>query len=85
MSITFESIYFNFRLVDKLREEGMNDPELLFNMARRIVIAEIQAITYRQWLPLVVGQEIMKKVICQKKKQLFVQFHSVDLCTEYCL
>jgi len=49
------------RLVDKLREEGMNDPELLFNMARQIVIAEIQAITYRQWLPLVVGQEIMKK------------------------
>ena len=54
-------------MVDKLREEGMNDPELLFNMARQIVIAEIQAITYRQWLPLVVGQEIMKKVICQKK------------------
>ena len=49
----------------------MNDPELLFNMARQIVIAEIQAITYRQWLPLVVGQEIMKKVICEKNSYLY--------------
>jgi len=30
-----------------------------FNVARRILIAEIQAITYQQWLPLVLGDEIM--------------------------
>jgi len=48
------------RLVDKLKKTNlMSNSEKRFNVARRILIAEIQAITYQQWLPLVLGDKIM--------------------------
>ena len=51
------------RLVDELKKTNlMPNSEMRFNVARRILIAEIQAITYQQWLPLVLGDEIMHEV-----------------------
>lgn len=35
--------------------------DTLFEEARRIVVAEIQHITYNEWLPLVVGREAMQR------------------------
>lgn len=35
--------------------------DIIFEEARRIVIAEIQHITYNEWLPLVIGKEAMSR------------------------
>jgi peroxidase len=44
------------RIVERLSEINPQwQDETLFHEARRIVIAEIQHITYQQWLPLLIG------------------------------
>lgn len=43
--------------------------EVLYREAKRIVVAELQLIVYREWLPLIIGTETMKRF------QLYVQSH----------
>jgi len=37
------------------------DPEIVFQETRRLVVAEWQMIVYNEWLPIVLGQEYMKR------------------------
>jgi len=41
--------------------DGMKGEELIYQIARKIVIAEIQSIVYGDWLPLLIGPTYMKK------------------------
>ena len=48
------------RLAAKLQRRYGGDPELIFQTARRLVIAEIQMITYNEFLPALLGSEAIK-------------------------
>ena len=37
-----------------------------FQIARKIVIAEIQSITYNEWLPIVLGPDLIENVSIHK-------------------
>jgi peroxidase len=50
------------RVASKLGEINPHwDDETIYQESRRVVIAEIQHITYNEFLPLVLGKEVMAK------------------------
>ncbi|XP_067013234.2 peroxidase isoform X2 [Anabrus simplex] len=68
------------RIADKLAELNPTwDDERLFQEARRIVIAEIQHITYDEWLPLVLGEKYTKKFGLTSKKDGFSKEYSENV------
>lgn len=50
------------RIAESLHRLNLHwSDDILFEEARRIVVAEIQHITYKEWLPLVIGHEAMER------------------------
>ncbi|PSN56140.1 hypothetical protein C0J52_03325 [Blattella germanica] len=47
------------------------DDETLFQESRRIVIAQMQHITYKEWMPLVIGSKYLKKLGLEMKNKGF--------------
>ena len=47
--------------------EPLASDELIFFRARRIVIAELQAITYREYLPALLGRDIKPRAVVNHK------------------
>lgn len=55
------------------------DDNRLFNEARRIVIAEIQHITYKNWLPFILGKGYSRKKGFEVKSKGFGSFYDTEV------
>jgi len=52
------------------------DDEQLYQEARRVVVAELQHITYNEWLPIVLGMKYMQKFSMEPTEQGFIDSYN---------
>jgi len=68
------------RLADQLVQQRPDwSDETLYQEARRIVIAQMQHITYNEWLPIVLGMKYMDKWSIGPKESGFSNIYSKDV------
>lgn len=48
-------------LVNKLQESGLSEGDFIFESARKVVGAQMQIITYDQWIPVVLGENALEE------------------------
>lgn len=68
------------RLADELAElNPAASDEWLYQEARRIVIAELQHITYNEYLPAIIGRQQMKRFNLTPRHQGYASDYNVDV------